>query len=121
METSKDNYMPTHPVHPFEILKEELEAREITQKEFALKIGMKPSNFNRLLKGKGELSSDLALKLEELLEIPAEHWMQFMIRYRRDLKRTKKTINALGHTKTFTIPSISSLFPSSQSPALLQH
>ena len=77
-------YVPFHPVHPFEILKEELEARDISQKEFAESIGMKVSNFNRMLKAKGELSSEMALKLEDSLGIPYSHWMGFQEKFIRD-------------------------------------
>lgn len=87
METNEVNaYVPFHPVHPFEILKEELDARGISQKEFAESIGMKASNFSRMLKAKGELSSEMAFKLEDSLGIPYSHWMGFQEKYLRDQK-----------------------------------
>lgn len=101
METNEVKaYVPFHPVHPFEILKEELDARGISQKDFAESIGMKASNFSRMLKAKGELSSEMAFKLEDSLGIPYSHWMGFQEKYLRDLRMEKgkvynsKSINA---------------------------
>ncbi|MDE6444364.1 MAG: hypothetical protein K2K64_08110 [Muribaculaceae bacterium] len=86
METNeiKDYYRPQEPVHPFDILEDELEAREISKKDFAIRIGMQPSNFSRMLKNRGDLSSELALKLEMQLGIPYLHWMKFQEDYLRD-------------------------------------
>lgn len=83
METNKE-YVPRHAVHPFEILREELVARNISQKEFAGRIGMQPSNFNRLLKSEADVSMEFALLLEKELDIPAEHWVRYMKAYVRD-------------------------------------
>jgi len=38
-------------LHPGEVLTEELEAREVYQKDFAALLDMRPSHFNELLKG----------------------------------------------------------------------
>lgn len=98
METNKE-YIPRHAVHPFEILKEELVARNISQKEFAGKIGMQPSNFNRLLKSEADVSLEFALLLEKELDIPAEHWVKYMKAYVRD----KELILARDETEAMAI------------------
>ncbi len=91
METNNINeYVPFSPVHPFEILEEELSARGITKKDFALQIGMKPSNLSRMLSNKGELSSEMALKLEIALGIPYLEWMRLQEAYIKDKMRTER-------------------------------
>lgn len=91
METNEVKaYVPFRPVHPFDILKEELDARGISQKEFAEMIDMKASNFSRMLKAKGELSSETAFKLEKALGIPYSFWMGFQEKYLRDRMNIEK-------------------------------
>lgn len=86
METNKNyEYTPSHPVHPFEILEEELTARGISKKDFALQLGMHPSNFSRLLRSKCDLTVSIALRLEKTLGIPFAHWMKFQEAYSKDL------------------------------------
>lgn len=88
METNNQtHFIPTTPIHPFDILEDELKAREITKKDFAALIGMKPSNFSRMLKAKGNLSSETALKLEEALGIPYSLWMKLQEAYIKDCMR----------------------------------
>ncbi len=88
METNETRgFIPSTPIHPFDILKDELEARGISHKEFAEKIGMAPSNFCRMLTQKGELTSDMAMKLEDNLGIPYMDWMGYQESFLRDSKR----------------------------------
>jgi addiction module HigA family antidote len=77
-------------LHPGELLSEELEAREISQKDFAGLLGMRAPHFNELLKGKRHISATLALKLEKHLKIDAGFWMRLQIDY--DLKVARKHI-----------------------------
>lgn len=85
METNKtSDYRPFSPIHPFEIVEDEIEARGMTKKEFAESIGMKPSNFCRMIKKKGTLTSEMALKLESTLGIPFSHWMKYQEKYLKD-------------------------------------
>lgn len=87
MVTIDENWIPSRAVHPFDMLKEELVAREIRQGDFAQQLGMKASNFSRMIKNKEELSTELALKLEDLLDIPARLWTGLQIQYHRDKMR----------------------------------
>lgn len=73
--------------HPGELLREELESRNISQREFAEKIGWRPSHLNELLKGKRHFSALLALRIEALLKIDADIWMRIQMQYDLDLAR----------------------------------
>lgn len=91
METNeKTPYLPIEPVHPYEILEDELRARGISKKEFASRLGMKASNFSRMLKDRGSLSSEMALRLEKELEIPYLDWMRYQETYLKDVERLDK-------------------------------
>lgn len=90
METNNQTqFYPSSPIHPYEILVDELKARGLSRKEFAALIGMKPSNFSRMLKAKGNLSSETALRLEEVLGIPYSLWMKLQEEYIKDCIRLK--------------------------------
>lgn len=77
-------------LHPGEVLGEELEAREILQKEFAELIDMRPPHLNELIKGRRHVSALLALKLEKELGINAAFWLRLQIDY--DLKIARKQL-----------------------------
>ena len=83
-------YRPMNPVHPFEILEDEIKARGISKKAFAESIGMKPSNFSRMLKMKGELTSEMSMKLESALGIPYLDWMRLQEEYVKDITSKEK-------------------------------
>src|ERR1700754_539749 len=77
-------------LHPGEILGEELEARSISQKEFADLMDMRPSHLNELIKKKRNVSALIALKLEKHLGIDARFWMRVQVDY--DLKIARKQL-----------------------------
>lgn len=98
METNRTNkYQSFSPVHPFEIVEDEIDARGLTKKEFAESIGMKPSNFSRMIRNKGALTSDMALKLECALGIPFSHWMKYQEEYLKDCTRLNVTLKDAPH------------------------
>lgn len=93
METNNIfDHRPFSPIHPFEIVEDEIEARGLTKKEFAEAIGMKPSNFCRMMKKKGTLTSEMALKLESALGIPFSHWMRYQEEYLKDSSRINSSL-----------------------------
>lgn len=74
---------------PGEVLREELEARNITQSAFAIKMGIYPSHFSDVLKGKRRLNASLALKLEKELGISAEFWVGLQADFELSKERQK--------------------------------
>ena len=68
-------------LHPGEILRDELQAREIPQKEFAKKLGIQPPHLNDLLKGKRQMSARLAVKIEKETGIDAAFWLRVQSAY----------------------------------------
>ena len=88
METKE--YIPFEATHPGFVLKEELQARGIKQKEFALDIDMQPTMLNELIKEKRAITAEIALSLEKALDIPADFWMRFQAGYELDCARIKE-------------------------------
>jgi addiction module HigA family antidote len=73
--------------HPGELLGEELEARGLSQKEFAGAVGLRASHLNELIKGKRNISAVLALKIEKELSIDADIWMRLQVQFDLDSAR----------------------------------
>ena len=62
---------PSKPVHPGEVLREELENRGISQKKFSEQIGIPYKNLNDILNCRKPITENTALLLEAALGIPA--------------------------------------------------
>lgn len=80
-----NDYRPKIAIHPSEHIKDELQARGLSQKDFAALMGMKPSNVSRMLKGE-DITVDTAEKLEIALGIPADLWLRLQLQYNRYAK-----------------------------------
>ena len=81
-----------YPTHPGEVLKDELEARGISQRKFADSTGMGYSVLNEILNGRRSLSTTSALMFEAALGIPAESLMKLQLKYNMQTARTDKTL-----------------------------
>lgn len=81
MATNAKSIIPAIATHPGNILKKELKARGIKQKDFANTIGMPAPNLSELIKGKRNITEAIAIKLEEALGIPFQNWMNLQNRY----------------------------------------
>ena len=60
------------PVHPGMMIKPELVERGISQKAFAKTIGVQPSHLSEVLNGKRALTTELAMKIEDTIGLPAK-------------------------------------------------
>ena len=67
-----NNLTPFEPTHPGELIKDELEANNITQAKLAESIGVNPSLLNEIIRGKRAVNTETALLIEAALDIPAE-------------------------------------------------
>lgn len=68
---SINDLVPSSPVHPGEIVKDELEARGISQRKFAMIIDCSYTVFNEILNCKRPMTADYALRIEAALGIKA--------------------------------------------------
>lgn len=77
-------------IHPGEFLKDELEARSMTQKELAKRLNYSYSVINEIINGKRPFSTELALMLEELWGTKAYIWINLQSTYTLQVTRTDK-------------------------------
>jgi HTH-type transcriptional regulator/antitoxin HigA len=77
-------------IHPGEILKDEIESRNLVKTQFAKDLGILPGHLSELFKGKRHISASLALKLQDLLQISAETWMNLQVRHDLSVARALK-------------------------------
>lgn len=100
METEKKIYaphelQPSEPIHPGEILKDELEARGISQRKFAFLIDVSYSVLNEVLNGKRPVTTEYALKIEAATGIPAYIWVNMQAAYNMQAARRDSKLNAI--------------------------
>ncbi|MDR2888095.1 MAG: HigA family addiction module antidote protein [Bacteroidales bacterium] len=62
---------PFRPVHPGELLKDELEYRRLSQRAVAKQLELPYTAFNEILNGKRPVTTDFAMIMEAALGIPA--------------------------------------------------
>ena len=86
MATRNENNTPWTATHPGTILRYELEDREISQKDFAVMIGMQKSHLNELIKGKRPITKSIADKIEDVLGISAVSLVNMQTQYEYDIK-----------------------------------
>lgn len=79
--------MPFEPTHPGEILKDELQARGISQKKFAVTIGVPYTALNEILNGKRPVSVEMAMKIEAATGIDAHFWIDTQSDYNYHVAR----------------------------------
>ena len=87
-----NNMMPSEPVHPGTLLKEEIEYRGISQKQLAQQMGVSYSVLNEILNGKRPVSIEYALYLEAVLGIDAQLWIQMQADYNLQVAKSDKSI-----------------------------
>lgn len=91
----------TESFHPGEFIKDELDAREMKQKELSDKMEIAATVLSEIIHGKRNLTPLLALKLEIALGINAEFWMKLQVGY--DINKIRNQYaNLIERTKTTT-------------------
>jgi len=63
------------PVHPGEVLKDELEELGLTQSALAKHIGVLPKTINEICRGKRGISAEMAMKLSKALGGSPQFWL----------------------------------------------
>lgn len=99
METKKiyapDELIPSEPIHPGEMLKDELQARGISQRKFAELIGVSYSVLNEVLNGKRPITTEYALKIEAATGTKAYMWVDMQTAYNMQTARRDNRLSAI--------------------------
>ena len=75
------------PVHPGEILGEELEEIELSAKQLADILEVPPNRLYQILAGKRSMTADTALRLSRYFGMSADFWMNLQSAYELDRAR----------------------------------
>ncbi len=85
---SKGNVLEVKAFHPGIFLQEEIEERELLKKTIAQQLEILPTNLSEILKGKRNISPRLAVRLEKVLKISAEYWLNLQMAW--DLQNARE-------------------------------
>ena len=80
---------PAKAIHPGEILLDELEAREISEKEFAIKSGIQADKLNEIIKGKRGITPEHADLIGKGLDMEPTIWQNLQNLYELDLVKKR--------------------------------
>lgn len=83
---------------PGATIKEQLDDRGMSQKEFASRMGMSEKHISHLINGNVQLTPDVAYRLELVLGMPASFWSNLEAIYREKLAKVDAE-NALDADK----------------------
>ena len=101
-----NNLEPYYLTHPGEVIKDELEARGISQRQLAQSIGVKASQLNELLNAKRALSAEMALLIGQALGLDPAPLLALQTDY--NLLSAKRNKSFLERLKD--IPRIAAVF-----------
>jgi antitoxin HigA-1 len=80
---------PIYPIHPGEILADELMELNKSPTELARELHVPANRISQLVAGKRAMTADTALRLERWLGVSAAFWMNLQKRYELDIARER--------------------------------
>ena len=89
MTTKTPRVFSDLPIPPGETLAEEIEARGMTQRELAARLGRPPQVVNEIINGKKAITPDTAIGLAKVLGIEAQFWTNLEADYQMTLARER--------------------------------
>ncbi len=75
------------PIHPGDVLAEQIEALGISPAGAARALGIPHSRLSEILRGRRSISADTALRLSRWLGTDDEFWLNLQLRYDLDVAR----------------------------------
>lgn len=81
---------PFFPIHPGEILKDEIEYRGISQRKLAAQLGISHTMLNEILNAKRPVNTEFALLIEAALDLDPEMLVNMQTRYNIQIARQDK-------------------------------
>ena len=103
MATKNSNPAPFMAVHPGMMIKPELDERGLSQKAFAKMLGIQPSHLSEVLNGKRALTTELAMKIEGTIGLPAQILLSAQTQYELE-SANAATRDKKHETVALTIP-----------------
>jgi antitoxin HigA-1 len=87
LSKAKENTVARTPIHPGEVLADEIEEIGLSAKKLADVIQVPPNRLYQLLAGKRNVTADTALRLGQYFGMSADFWMNLQSAYELDLAR----------------------------------
>ena len=84
---------PFRPVHPGELLKDELEYRHLSQKAVAKQIGLPYTAFNEILNSKRPVTTDFAMIMEAALGVSSGLLLRMQTDYNLQVAQSDKKLS----------------------------
>jgi addiction module HigA family antidote len=79
--------MPERPIHPGEILKDELDTLRLNAAELARAVKVPANRISQIVTGKRSISADTALRLGQLFGTGPQFWLNLQTAYELDVAR----------------------------------
>ena len=97
-----------YPIHPGEILADELLELDKSAAELARELHVPANRISQLIAGKRSMTADTALRLEKWLGVSAAFWMNLQKRYelaiaRQNTSNMLKTIKPLPRSNNYEV------------------
>lgn len=104
MITTKNR--PVYPIHPGEILADELAELQMSPAELARILHIPSNRIYQLIAGKRAMTADTALRLEQWLGVSSAFWMNLQKRYELELatEQIGEEIKRTIHRRTLSSP-----------------
>ena len=97
-----NNMTSSELIHPGEMIKDEIIARGLTQKELAQQMGVSYTVFNEILNGKRPVTIEYALLLEAALGTNANIWLGLQADYNmQKIKQDKSFMKRLESIRKY--------------------
>ena len=93
-EKIANNMASSMLIHPGEMIKDEIVARGLTQKDLAQQMGVSYTVFNEILNGKRPVTTEYALLLEAALGTDANIWLGLQAEYNMQKMKQDKSFMA---------------------------
>jgi len=84
---------PFRPVHPGELLKDELEYRQLSQKAVAQQLGLPYTAFNEILNSKRPVTTDFAMIMEAALGVSSGLLLRMQTDYNLQVAQSDKKLS----------------------------
>lgn len=86
-----NNIEPFEPTHPGHLIKDEIEYRNVSQKQLAGDMGVSYTVLNDIIRGKRPVNTKFALLCEQALDIPAYMLLRLQADYDMIVAKRDKT------------------------------
>ena len=84
------------PVHPGEILADELEALGMSKSQFARHLGLDPNAITRIVNGQHDISAKMALRLAQAFGTSVQYWLNLQDIYDTKLARAELDVSRIA-------------------------